>query len=442
MRRNGTRFYDSPNQLAKGVEKLWTTFVVGEYVHPPLPSHLQLRSLLEVAYLAGMETDEGRPSRFLICCTQISESVLRQSTRPIVESLSFKSDRPFGIQELSRLAASVDVDASAIWVRFGEDTKEPLMIHGLMNLGSSWVNARNAYAYHYDPLPEALLVRVDGPGDLKVYQGRYLIAAMKSGSIRLGGTISTLDLLGIHRLIREGHDLLRKRIKAPKHEEVKEWYEFEWLSYVNVVLAVVNTIQLAGHGGALIYAGVNSNVCRDGYVKAKYGLSDGNNYLQRHFIDFMNLRHKFGDGLWLSENRRKTRPSKQALRLADYEVKEAQSRLAETCSFVGKLAGTDGAIILRNDLTVEGYGAEIILDKAQPSKVYEVKDPARKLKKQFDSERFGMRHRSAMRLCGAASDLAVFVVSQDGGVSLVWNDEGKVCFKAGVQTTNQNMIFA
>ena len=62
--------------------------------------------------------------------------------------------------------------------------------------------------------------------------------------------------------------------------------------------------------------------------------------------------------------------------------------------------------------------------------------------KLFDSEERGMRHRSAIRLCAANSNVAAFVVSQDGGVTLVWNRQGRVYVKSGITTTNVNMIFA
>lgn len=124
------------------------------------------------------------------------------------------------------------------------------------------------------------------------------------------------------------------------------------------------------------------------------------------------------------------------------EIQEAQRRLTETCMFIGNLAGSDGAIVLGTGLKVRGFGAEILLDKAKRSKVYMVKDSLARTKEEGDSESFGMRHRSAIRLCGAAVGLAVFVVSQDGGVSLVWNDNGDSCYKSGIQTTNANMVLA
>ena len=132
----------------------------------------------------------------------------------------------------------------------------------------------------------------------------------------------------------------------------------------------------------------------------------------------------------------------ETVRLMATEIQEAQRRLTESCMFIGNLAGTDGAIVLSTDLRVRGFGAEILLDKAKRSKVYVVEDPLSRTKEEGDSESFGMRHRSAMRLCSATGGLAVFVVSQDGGVSLLWNDNGDSCYKSGIQTTNANMVLA
>jgi hypothetical protein len=63
-------------------------------------------------------------------------------------------------------------------------------------------------------------------------------------------------------------------------------------------------------------------------------------------------------------------------------------------------------------------------------------------RRELDSEQKGMRHRSAIRLCATEPRVAIFVASQDGGISLVWNKDGDVCFKSGITTTNVNMVLA
>jgi hypothetical protein len=432
--------YHFPSDLAKFVSEKWEHLVGGDYTVPPLPSKNQLHNILEVAYLAGMETEEARNIRFTLCCTPETDKVMRQHQNISLDSLRFSNDRYFDVQEIRRLATATDVEKSLIWIQFPNEQSASNSIHGLLNLGYSWSNARNAFTYHYDTLPDALNIRVIAPGKLIVYQGGYQIASLQSGKLYKTEVSSVLDLSGIHSFFREGTNILHHEIIEPEHEYVREWSEFEWLAYVNTVLAVVNNVQLQGHGGALILAKQKSKLIEDKFVKIKYKLSQEQNLLKKKFVDFMNLRHQLGDLVELREDSESESPTEEKIRLTDFLVEHAQQKLAETSEFVGKLSGVDGAIILRTDFSVEGFGTEILMDKIGPSKVYKVVESFQKPKDELDSEQFGMRHRSAMRLVSAVPDIAVFVISQDGGISLIWNDNGDVCFKSGVKTTNVNMV--
>ena len=353
--------FNFPLDLAKQVREKWTTLIGGQYVPPPLPADKYLQVLLEVAYLAGLETDEARHLKFTLCCTPIIDSIRRQYQDSLVEAWPLISDRTFDVQEIKRLATVTNLDTSAIWIRFSDNSNQPLAIHGLLNLGPSWANARNAFTYHYDTLPDALLIRVQAPGWLLVYQGQFLIASLQSGKLQ-SSEIAPMGLLGVYPLFTEGHELLRAEIQEPKYEEPREWYEFEWLAYVNTVLAIVNSVHLCGHGGAVIFASKNCKFIEEEFVKIKYGLPNTTRHLKKHFTDFMTLRHQLGDMTWLTETKDKNAPTEAMMRLTDYSLQEAQRRLAETCKFIGDLSGTDGAIVLRTDLSIDGFGTEILLD--------------------------------------------------------------------------------
>jgi hypothetical protein len=549
--------HDFPAQLSHYVRDKWEYLVAHDtYRLPPLPGAPQLLALLEVAYLAGMETDEARPLRFTLCCTpEVETRNLRQArlgprARPRVRgdtgdragvgvSLSvevwpFAADRPFDVQEIRRLGAATDLDTSAIWVRFPSEPDAPLSIHGIVSLGSTWADARKAFAYQYESPPEALLVQVPAPGQLKVYQGQFLIASLQSGRIQAGELPSPVGLMGAYPLFEEGYRLLRQEITAPQRQvgvslyqphptpsshvtytpdspsfaaqpspasripgtgqdrdgmrdaaqpgrlgpgegrssprdpEGQGWQETEWLAYVNTVLGIVNAIQMRGHGGALIFAAQDCRLVCDHFVKIKYALAADAYHLKDRFVELMNLRHRLGDLLWVIKTGDDLMPAEEELSLTALLMQNAQRRLAETCRLVGDLSGTDGAVILRTNLFVEGFGAEIRLEAlptgpiprdsaprgpapggpvririraGKPAAVYKVTSPIRRDREAFDYEQFGMRHRSAMRLCSALPDLVVFVVSQDGGVSLVWNEGGEVCFKPGINTENANMVF-
>jgi hypothetical protein len=394
-----------------------------------------------VAYLTSMETDEARPLRFTLCCTPAVESLFRHNQNVGVEVWPFAADRPFTVQEIRRLAAATDLDTSAIWLHFPQRPDASLSIHGILSLGSSWADARNAFAYQYEPLPEALLVRVPAPGQVEVYQGQLLIASLQSGRIQAGELPSPVGLLGAYPLFEEGHRLLRQQIAPPRYQETHLWQEAEWLAYVNTVLGVVNEVQWRGHGGALIFASKDCRLIQDRFVKIKYALSSQTFHLKERFIELMNLRHRLDDMLWVIKTGDDLIPGEEELSLTALLMQNAQRRLAETCHLVGDLSGTDGAIVMRTDLSVAGFGTEIRLEAVKPAAIYKVTSPIRRDREEFDSEQFGMRHRSAMRLCSALPDLVIFVVSQDGGVSLVWNEDGEVCFKPGINTANANMVF-
>jgi DNA integrity scanning protein DisA with diadenylate cyclase activity len=122
----------------------------------------------------------------------------------------------------------------------------------------------------------------------------------------------------------------------------------------------------------------------------------------------------------------------------------AEEDLADAADLAARLSAVDGALVVRSDLSVIGFGAEIVLDAAVPITAFEVTGhplragdwPA------VDSESFGMRHRSALRCIATADGAAAFVVSQDGTVTFMWKQDGRLLLKRNVNTANPNMVGA
>jgi hypothetical protein len=388
-----------------------------------------------------MEREESRNLCFAACATPESFQSLQKNEAETIEVWPFDRDRQLTVQEIRRLASATHLESSAIWVRFPDDDSRPMVIHGIINFGSSWEHARRGYQYHYDQIPHAFVLRAEGPGRLVAYQGQYRVAELFGGQIIKAANISPMELVGPYQLFSEAHDLLRTDVVPPEYEVAREWHQFEWTAIINVILSVVNTIQTNGHGGALIFASKSCDL--NDFLRIKYKLSDEAKGLRKHFVHFLNLRHKYGDMVWPPQFKEGEPEAAEAtIRLTMSELLEAQRKLAETCMFAGNLSGVDGSLVIGTDLKIKGFGAEILLDKATVTKVFEAREPPNETMEEMDSEVFGMRHRSAMRLCGSTTGLAVLVVSQDGEVSLVWNDKGRCCFKRGIQTTNANMVLA
>jgi hypothetical protein len=443
--------YAFPGDLADDVAARWNTRVLGVFKRPPLPAAAQLRHLLEAAYLASQETDEARPIRFTLVCTPVVEAVRRFQQDDVVQAWNFETPRALDVQELKRLAVTTDIDGAALWVQFSDAPASPLMIRGLLNLGQSWAHARDGFAFYYEALPDALTVRVDGPGALAVYQGQYALTALAGGRLR-ESRFSETSLHGLHLLLEEGHTHFESLVAGPRHAPARLAREFEWTAYVNVLLATINAIRRNGHGGAVVLAGRQSRVLapETRLIRMKYRLAHPVEHLADHYVQLVNRRSALADLQWQLEEDDQAAsqvleplvPPLNDLRLAYAEVRDANQALAEACAFVGHMAGADGAIVLRTDLAVLGFGAEIVLEQAAPVPVYEVQGLSLSRAELLDSEQFGMRHRSAMRLCAATPDAAVFVVSQDGGVSLVFHHQGQVYFRRNINTTNAGMVFS
>ena len=94
--------------------------------------------------------------------------------------------------------------------------------------------------------------------------------------------------------------------------------------------------------------------------------------------------------------------------------------------FAGGLAGVDGAVVLTHTFNIPGFGGEIRCEMPDHWHVVEYPHHSSACGSECDIEQFGMRHRSTLKLCASIPGATAFVLSQDGGVALVWAEAGAV----------------
>jgi hypothetical protein len=202
---------------------------------------------------------------------------------------------------------------------------------------------------------------------------------------------------------------------------------------------VANAIRELGHGGTLLLI---SPGCEESLpVKIKYRTGEVQ-LLDECFVRFMNLRHRIGDRDFDRESGEETVQDPHP-HLTPAFI-EAERDLADAERFVAQLSAVDGALILSSSLSVVGFGAEILMDRAAPTKVFEVDGSPYVTREwpELDSESFGMRHRSAVRFVGGTMNTVAFIVSQDGHVSFCWKRSERVFLKRNVSLSNPNMAGA
>ncbi|MFB6415053.1 MULTISPECIES: putative sensor domain DACNV-containing protein [Bradyrhizobium] len=418
-----------PKDLAKKVVDRWSNMVAGDYVTPPLPSAGLLRQLFEVAYLTAAAPEEARYPQFNLLAVpkETPEEGRAGNTWKLTHP------RPLSIDELRRIAPSVDFKKSAVLVEW--DNRD-WQITGLVDLGTSWGRARIGLQYEYDH-PKALFVQVERPGKIKVYQGEFLVASLSDGKLpRFDGIDSHLAL---HRPVHRGLEKLAERIVPPEEEHPREYHNFIFTAHWNIFAAISNCISDEAHGGALIIIPPGT-IPSEHEVRVKYRQNSEN--LADAFVEFINERNRCVDFIIRVESGQSSEALQGAWAQSELRLAKAQSKLVEAIRFVARLSGCDGALLISEDLRFLGFGTEIRAEFEPKSKVWEVLEEMRNTGREMDVEQFGLRHRSAIKLVSKQPGYTAVVVSQDGPISVVWSDRERINVRKGVPFTNLNMPWA
>ena len=335
----------------------------GDDSTPPLPPIKLLREFFEIAYLAAATPEESRYPRFNLVAILSNDP----RTRHVGKIWNFNNPRRLSVEEVRRLAPSVDFNKSAILTEWSENGWR---ITGLVDLGTSWTRARMGLQYDYD-FPDSLFVQVDRPGRIRVYQGEFLVTELADGKLqRIKGIDHHFALHGpVHRGLNEIRDL----ITPPKIEEPRDYHNFEFIALRDVFTVIANCISDAAHGGAVILVPPESSLLSEG-LRVKYQQDSA--VLQEAFIEFMNVRNRTVDLVIQIEDGKTSNSIKGRYAQAELDSAKAHLNLVEAIRFIARLSGCDGAIILSENLRLLGFGAEIRAELRNETRIREVIDDA------------------------------------------------------------------
>jgi hypothetical protein len=434
--------YAFPADLAEQVIGRWQTFVSRhDSPAPPLPPAPALQHVLETAFFASFLREEGRDLRFVLCCSTGLE-VRRDGLVEHVPVMPLAVPRPLSIESIRALAPAVSPDNAAMLVRFSDGTDgAPPEIAGILHVGADLARARRGRSFYHRPAPYALVIDVRDAGELHIYRGGIKLASMRAGRLHDQIAFSSLELMPISDILAGGEQALRPRVVAPTQELPRDTSDFEWTALLNTILCIVNGVRELNHGGTVLLVAPGAEASLP--VRPKFGLDERAGLLSDRFVDFLNTRHALVSERWRREHDA-TAPADIPVVPWETAAFAAEDDLADAADLVAALSAVDGAVILRSDLRVLSFGAEIVLDAAMPVTAYEASGGIRRSADwpTVDSESFGMRHRSALRCVAVAEHTAAFVVSQDGTTTFCWKQGGRVVLKRNVNTANPNMVGA
>jgi hypothetical protein len=432
--------YAFPEELTNQVVDRWRTFVSRHASPaPPLPGPNALRYLLETAFFASLEREERRDLRFALVCAP-GVDIPREGTDELVPLVELQAPRPLTVDALRSLAPAVNPSNAAILVRCPADEDDPrgCEISGILSVGSHLARTRRGRSYYQKPAPYALIIDVRDAGELHIYRGAIKLASLKAGQLHDQLASSELEFLPISGILAEGGKRLAGRVQAPVGEHERETADFEWTALLNTILNVVNGVHEHGHGGTLLLVAPGAEATLP--IRLKFDVAGRTTLLADRFVGFLNARHE------LAEARERDKASGTQDPGALWHLQNAtfiaEEDLADAADLVARLSGIDGALVLSSDLRIIGFAAEILVSATVPIAAFEVVGSAHRPKdwRVVEGDRFGMRHRSALRAVTVADRTAAFVVSQDGAVSFFWKQDGRVLLKRHVNTGNPSVI--
>jgi hypothetical protein len=435
--------YAFPEDLSHQVVDRWRTFVSRHASPaPPLPGPRALRHLFETAFFASLEREEGRELRFALCCAP-STTVTRDGSDEIVPIIQLETPRPLTVEGLRSIAPAVNPTNAAILVRCPEDADDPQTceIAGILSVGTNLERSRRGRSYYQRPAPYALIIDVRDAGEMHIYRGSIKLASLKAGQLHDQLASSELEFLPISHILSEGGKRLGVRVEPPTGEHARETADFEWTALLNTVLSLVNGMREHGHGGTLLLASPGAEETLP--IRLKFDVSGRSSLLADRFVAFLNARHELAAARARAKQQAGDVDAAALLNLQNATV-IAEEDLTDAGDLVARLSGVDGALVIGADLRLLGFGAEIVVNASVPIQAFEVHGSPHRPKdwRIVDGDRFGMRHRSALRAVTVADDTAAFVVSQDGTVSFFWKQDSRVLLKRHVNTGNPSVVGA
>jgi hypothetical protein len=394
-----------PGGFARQLCERWEHIPLLKTHHRPPAG--QLATILEQAYLASLESEEGRPLRFGL--------ILRGSNEPDEPEYGiarFDERRPLSSNEIRRLAPATGLSSTFIGV---ECTDRRPFIWGTVDVGSEWTLFQSAEQTSGMFLPDHLVITVSAPGTISLKFSDFLLYSVEHGRPAQPSS-NVLKFGPVHEFFRPVmHNLLREAF--PDRDELISDRHF-FISYGGEYLRfLARTLKCAeglGHGGTIIVLRGEGDATARNLLSIKYPISGCQ--LWDELVRYVKVIFEQIESAKLIDGKPQVeRELVDRWKTVAREQEKLSQRLIDRSRFLARLTQVDGALVMTERLQVLGFGAVIQdLSQTHPT-VRSCEDERCRAFVELKRESYGTRHRSAIELCERV-DCLVFVLSQDGRV--------------------------
>ena len=410
-----------PRDLARQIAVQWAITPDASDVLPPEEA---IASLLSEAYQASLLREEGRS---VICrLILIDAAQLNDSEGPPggMQFLRLTEERTFSENEIRRLSPSATLYRSLIGIRWDPD--KGFLLWGIINSGTRWINETAGGRLRSPVLPNRLIIHIRGPGNLIIFRGEERLATLLNGKLQGHG----------FHIFEAGW--LRKRQEEFARWAIHECFknhqsgavvslDFSRMLGENVTKRVISQVRHGRHGGMLIVTmpGGEKLVRASGPIRPKYWVHESKARYRYRDLIFAVMRRLSAVG---TEHGLKTVGWKEYQELKDDRLAELDEAIFEFAHLLADLMAVDGALVLTAARDIIGFGAEIHVPTEQNEVIYRALDIDGQQVVEERADDGGTRHRAAYRLSRIHPECMITVVSQDGSVRYVGNQNGRVTY--------------
>ena len=394
------------------------------------PNRRVIGTLLEMAYLGTMRSEEGRFVKGSLTFANPKQPDVSPPPRRRLDYPAFtKFEKPeiLTVQTLVKLACAIDRWSGSIAVY--KTRRNEIVAWGvvdqLVQQNVRWHReADGGFAN-----PGLLTVTMDGIGDISAYHGDLFLGGLKAQTL----ITREIDALGSKIVSEYAFDALAPFAKAITGVLEGDAGEAEILArltrmWVTSIARLCIGLRQRGTGGAFLLTP----------QPIKRMLQVKHHFAYPRLRDAAILRVLDDGYLWDVEdvertftNRGDPVPARVVRKawLAEADAKDREEEMTGAVKLVASLAAVDGLVLMTPTLSVAGFGVKI---GSTPNvmTVYDGNGFSRRgiRARKIDLSKFGTRHGSMLRYCAQDRRALGIVVSQDGYVRLIMTVRNSVLF--------------
>ncbi|MCA0314257.1 MAG: DNA integrity scanning protein DisA nucleotide-binding domain protein [Candidatus Melainabacteria bacterium] len=384
-----------------------------------LPDIDAMESLLSTCYQASLMTHEGLNVSFRLILADPEAFDGLDGSPDGVQKLEFAEYMPLSASSLRRISPAASFARSIIAARY--DPEIGPEIWGIIHTGPRWLHTSHGGRGSAPKLPDALVVKVMGPGVLEVSLGGKTLVSLSEGKVH-GQSLNVFRagwLQDFFAPIRqERHEIHKEAMQGAEEDWQELDSELTKIIDQQMMKRVIAAMRAFRHGGTLLFvppdrASELMQVNPYLTMKYKFAESEGRGRFRTLIVDIMNTlaslpsddSHRVG---WLEYQQ-----------TSDPRITALDEAIFETSHLISSLSVADGAVVLTKRFEILGFSAEIHCETSEVSQIAKALDlEANKCR--FESViGVGTRHSSAYRICRELKDALAIVVSQEGNVQFV-----------------------